>query len=255
MAFEPKTWACGDTITAQELNRIEQGIAEAGQGGGDAGYECTETEKTIFDSSLTTSSMGSFSGTTFTPSQPIDGESIVVTLDGSKYELPKAELSFGSGYGEFDASSNPVFTNYPCAIGVDSSQTYFFTASSGTYQVGISALTKTAIVTPCFKIAVESLAPIFKVNISSFAMEYSADKTFEEVKEAIRNGMPVVAVEGTSVYYYSADDISTSPESIGFFSLVLEHDSSDNIIRVSVLGLRYLSNGEIKKSVRVIYQN
>lgn len=30
MAFEPKTWTCGETITADELNRMEQGIAESG---------------------------------------------------------------------------------------------------------------------------------------------------------------------------------------------------------------------------------
>lgn len=30
MAYEPKTWACGDTITADDLNHIEQGVAEAG---------------------------------------------------------------------------------------------------------------------------------------------------------------------------------------------------------------------------------
>ena len=35
MAYTPKTWQCDDTITADELNRMEQGIAEASQGGGD----------------------------------------------------------------------------------------------------------------------------------------------------------------------------------------------------------------------------
>ena len=34
MSYEPKEWQCGDTITAEDLNRMEQGIAEAGQGGG-----------------------------------------------------------------------------------------------------------------------------------------------------------------------------------------------------------------------------
>lgn len=34
MAYEPKTWQCDDTITADELNRMEQGIAEASQGDG-----------------------------------------------------------------------------------------------------------------------------------------------------------------------------------------------------------------------------
>lgn len=34
MAYTPKTWQCDDTITADELNRMEQGIAEASQSGG-----------------------------------------------------------------------------------------------------------------------------------------------------------------------------------------------------------------------------
>lgn len=34
MAYEPKTWACGDTITADALNHLERGVEEAAQGGG-----------------------------------------------------------------------------------------------------------------------------------------------------------------------------------------------------------------------------
>lgn len=30
MAYEPKTWSCGDVITANDLNHIEQGIADSG---------------------------------------------------------------------------------------------------------------------------------------------------------------------------------------------------------------------------------
>jgi hypothetical protein len=29
MAYEPKEWQCGDTITADDLNHIEQGVADA----------------------------------------------------------------------------------------------------------------------------------------------------------------------------------------------------------------------------------
>ena len=32
MAYTPKTWECGDTITADDLNHIEQGVANAGGG-------------------------------------------------------------------------------------------------------------------------------------------------------------------------------------------------------------------------------
>ena len=34
MAYTPKTWACGDTITAEELNRMEEGISSASGGDG-----------------------------------------------------------------------------------------------------------------------------------------------------------------------------------------------------------------------------
>lgn len=43
MAYEPKVWECGDTITADALNHIEQGIAS---GGGTAVYEMTVDSST-----------------------------------------------------------------------------------------------------------------------------------------------------------------------------------------------------------------
>lgn len=32
MSYEPKEWVCGDTITAEELNRMEEGISSASGG-------------------------------------------------------------------------------------------------------------------------------------------------------------------------------------------------------------------------------
>lgn len=34
MAYEKQTWECGETITAEKLNHIEDGIADASSGGG-----------------------------------------------------------------------------------------------------------------------------------------------------------------------------------------------------------------------------
>lgn len=39
MAYTPKTWTCEDTITAEELNRMEEGISSA-QGGGGYSANC-----------------------------------------------------------------------------------------------------------------------------------------------------------------------------------------------------------------------
>lgn len=33
MAYEKQTWTCGETITADKLNHIENGLASAGGGG------------------------------------------------------------------------------------------------------------------------------------------------------------------------------------------------------------------------------
>lgn len=45
MAYEKQTWECGDDISAERLNHMEEGIAEA------SGYECKETVLT--DETLT----------------------------------------------------------------------------------------------------------------------------------------------------------------------------------------------------------
>lgn len=37
MAYEKQEWNCGDTITAEKMNHIEDGIANASQGGGGGG--------------------------------------------------------------------------------------------------------------------------------------------------------------------------------------------------------------------------
>jgi len=34
MSYEPTTWKSGDTVTSAKLNKMEQGIANAGGGGG-----------------------------------------------------------------------------------------------------------------------------------------------------------------------------------------------------------------------------
>lgn len=44
MAYTPTNWVTGDTITATKLNKLEQGVANAG-GGGLIGYENGELDK------------------------------------------------------------------------------------------------------------------------------------------------------------------------------------------------------------------
>lgn len=40
MAYEKQTWECGETITAEKLNHIEDGIESASSGGGYSASKC-----------------------------------------------------------------------------------------------------------------------------------------------------------------------------------------------------------------------
>lgn len=162
MAYSPKTWVCGETITADGLNNIEEGIQDALDCCEDKGFECTESQETVFEGSLTTASMGQMYGATFTPTEPIEGDSITVTFNGTEYELPKETLSFGTGYGEFDANGLPVFTNYPCVVEISSGYHLLFTPSAGTYQVVINTTVLTVETSECFEKAVKSVSDSLK---------------------------------------------------------------------------------------------
>ena len=52
MSYEPKQWKSGDTITAEDLNKMEQGIADASSGGTliiELDNEASTAEKVVFD--------------------------------------------------------------------------------------------------------------------------------------------------------------------------------------------------------------
>lgn len=192
MAYVSKEWVTGETITADGLNNIEEGIQEALEcSGSDAGYSCTETQVTAFEGSLTTTSMGSFNGVTFTSTEPIEGDSITVTFNDTEYELPKV----GAGYGEFDANNSPVFTNYSCAIAViNNEQYFFFTPSASTNSVKIEVSNEVITTSDCFRKAVQTISCFFvRIKFNSETFE-SMDKTFNEIADAVESKIPCFAI-------------------------------------------------------------
>lgn len=173
MAYTPNEWQCGDVISAEKMNNLEEGIQEAldccsGGGSADVGYSCEETRDVAFEGSLTTTSYGSYSGTSFEPSKAIEGDFVIVTLNDTEYELPKVTLPFGVGYGNFE-NGDPVFVNYPCAVGIMYGQYYFFTLSGGTYQVTISNYVVSIETSDCFGKAVEKVMPLKNIKDGNVA--------------------------------------------------------------------------------------
>lgn len=156
MSYTPKEWACGETITADALNHLEQGVADCCGGGGDCGFECTETKTLLTQETVTTVDVDGMASGQFSYSTPIDADVIAVTFNGVEYECPRIEidgLSFYGGMGEY----GPDFSVYPFAIGEIDGANMLATESEGTYAVKIEAVDRSVTSTGCFKKAVEDI--------------------------------------------------------------------------------------------------
>ena len=84
MAYEKQVWNCGDTITADKMNHIEEGIENAQNG-----YECIESEVTITNERVATGLDNAFLSYT----NLIDADTLIVYFDGTRYECPKISIS------------------------------------------------------------------------------------------------------------------------------------------------------------------
>lgn len=137
MAYEKQEWKTGDTITAEKLNNMEEGIDKAQNR-----YEINEVRELLFEGSLTTEiEEGSAAYTEFEPISPINANEIIVTFNGIEYIVSKSS-DVGVYYGERESiTTNPTFDTFPFFIFLSSlgGETHynFSTAYSDTYSVKI----------------------------------------------------------------------------------------------------------------------
>lgn len=154
--FVRKNWQCDDTITADDLNRLEGGVEEALSKDCDKGYSCTEEWVTLTDESVTTAMEGNvpYAKGDFAYSEPITADIIKVTFNGTEYTCNKIVSAIGgNAYGGIGAQG-PDFSEYPFAItsGTLGAETFntLFTETASTYQVKIEALEELIETSECF---------------------------------------------------------------------------------------------------------
>lgn len=100
MSYTPTTWTTGDTITATKLNKIEQGIADAGGGGGWDAIIHLEHSNNSGDDSATNLTVSIVSGTHADLSAKIsDGESPCILVEyhhpwGIYFAVPMAFITY-----------------------------------------------------------------------------------------------------------------------------------------------------------------
>lgn len=247
MAYEKKTWVCGETITADGLNNIENGIEEAldccesklpavtTDDDGDVltvvdgewakaepGYKCSEASTTLTEESVTTTksdpsapyAWGHFSYSSF-----IDANTIIVTFNGTEYEASKTESSGGNAYGGIGSSSFD-FSEYPFAIMSNSQHgNYLYTETAGTYSVKIEAINVTVDETSvCFEKAVKNIVNSMPAEPSKFIVAFNGSGTYtascslDDVVQAYNSGK---VIEGSWVY------ASEDPNTIFVYQLEL----------------------------------
>lgn len=159
MAYVKQNWECGEMITADKLNHMEDGIANAG-GDCDCGFECTEAQATLTNETVTTTAQGTYNMGALSYSQMIDADTITVTFDGTEYECSGVEAFGGYIYGGFSTTPtpHPDFSQYPFTILSQASGNSLATETAGTYTIKIEAVETTVTTTSCFKRAVESVS-------------------------------------------------------------------------------------------------
>ena len=221
MAYTPINWQTGDTITAEKMNKMDNGW----------GTQLTQ----LFSESVTTADDGGMNVGTLVYSDTIDADSIVVTFNGTDYTCSRIDAFGHYYYGGF-SQSGPDFSEYPFAIESSTSRNNIYTQTAGTYTVAVS--TSGIVVSDDFCKAVGKgiSVPIFsRESVSAQTYEYTCNMTFSEIKTAIANGTCFYSVFEASVFnlaYYTASEI--------VFSSILVTTTS-----VSQEEIIYSSNGTI----------
>ena len=187
MAYTPVNWQTGDTITAEKLNKMDNGW----------GYESTQ----LFSETVTTVDQGGTNGAELAYSGTIDADTITVTYDGTEYTCPLIDIGGSHFYGGF-SEQGPTFTEYPFAISSSGSYGNFLTTqTAGEHTVAAAALSLQT--SADFAAAVNMANPI---DLSTLPLRC--------VEGVTTHDEAVSAMKGGRLVYFTANDetYSTIPK-------------------------------------------
>jgi len=142
MAYTPINWQTGDTITADKLNKMDNGW----------GFESTQ----LFSETVTTVESSGMNRAELAYSGTIDFNTITVVFNGTEYACPRIDAFGEYFYGGF-TEQGPVFTEYPFAIESNGGANAVYTETAGTYTVAVAA--PSVVTSSDFSTAVNSCIP------------------------------------------------------------------------------------------------
>lgn len=141
MSYTPINWQTGQTITAEKLNKM------------DNGWSVTSGTTTICDETITSVDDGGIYVAQLSASS-ITSDAIIVTYDGSTYQCAK---DGDNGYGD---STDFTFTTYPFRIERDG---FIITETAGTHTVKIEAVESTVEISADYAAVVSATSQFLRV--------------------------------------------------------------------------------------------
>lgn len=192
MAYTPINWQTGDTITAEKMNKM------------DNGWGTVTTQQAYFDGTVTTS--GERNEGYFTADAQFDASTIIVTFNGDEYECKNIGDDTHPEYGAtFNTSSMSIdFTTFPFNVFCSTGANYILTTeTAGTYSIKIEVPEKKTEVSDAFKEAVDLC-----VDVPRILKCVEGVTTIEEVKAFLNDG---------GIVYFTAPKTETSVQKLLFF--------------------------------------
>lgn len=172
MAYTPINWQNGDTITAEKMNKMDNGW----------GLQKTQ----LFSETVTTVSDGALYYAQLAYSDRINVDQLIVVFDNVEYTPPHVKNDMGDIYGEAGAQG-PVFTNYPflilCQHGFGTDEIYFselYTEAGGSHTISVYATSFET--SASFQAAVRS---VIGGPVNQPMLCVPGETTYEEMAEAV----------------------------------------------------------------------
>ena len=267
MSYEKQTWANGDVITAEKLNHIEEGIAE----GGDAGYECEETEIVYFDGSVvvTTQDMGGGYTSTegsFTPELAIPTrDTLEIKLNGDQLELSKS-------YSSESVTAYSIYIPSYVSISVFADHATLMMVEEGTYSLSIKDVSRSATYTECFKTAVTDVCkPLIPkeryvyigIDGSDFSGYYSSispSKIYEMATSGKGNRLIALPSTDGSIecryvgYNYNKQAVDFMGWTFNFWRDDMDDTTDTSVRQIQAIIYRIPVNGEITRKVVTVLE-
>lgn len=124
MTYTPINWQTGDTITAEKLNKMDNGWGVQ--------------EAQLFNETVTTEAGQHGNSGALAYNMLIDAQSIIVTFDGIDYQCSRID-NFGYYYYGGLSTNGPDFSDYPFLIeSKEENGNTVYTETAGTHTVAIT---------------------------------------------------------------------------------------------------------------------